>query len=81
MKTSKRSWDFIIKKYMIYFKGNLKSYLASGPAGAMQVPLECGPPKIVGSEQKEKRHPKNFIKEEQEIVNEVMDYLLGITVG
>ena len=38
-------------------------------------------PDVVGSEKKKKRHPKNFIKEEQEIVTEVMDYLLGISVG
>ena len=40
-----------------------------------------GVPQVVGSEKKKKRHPKNFIKDEQEIVTEVMNYLLGISVG
>ena len=35
---------------------------------------------VVGSEKKKKRHPKNFIAED-ELVTEVMDYLLGISVG
>jgi len=38
-------------------------------------------PEIVGSERKKKRHPKDFIVQEEQLVNEVMDYLLGITVG
>ena len=38
-------------------------------------------PDISGSEKKNKRHPKNFIAEEDGMVNEVMDYLLGISVG
>ena len=37
-------------------------------------------PDVVGSEKKKKRHPKNFIAED-ELVTEVMDYLLGISVG
>jgi hypothetical protein len=37
-------------------------------------------PDVVGSEKKKKKHEKNFLPEE-ELVNEVMDYLLGITVG
>jgi hypothetical protein len=36
-------------------------------------------PDVVGSEKKKKRHPKNFIAED-ELVTEVMDYLLGISV-
>ena len=38
-------------------------------------------PDISGSEKKKKRHPKNFIAEEDGMVNEVIDYLLGISVG
>ena len=37
-------------------------------------------PDVAGSEKKKKRHEKNFLPEE-ELVNEVMDYLLGISVG
>jgi len=37
-------------------------------------------PDVVGSEKKKKRHPKDFLGED-ELVNEVMDYLLGISVG
>jgi len=37
-------------------------------------------PDVAGSERKKKRHEKNFLPEEQ-LVNEVMDYLLGISVG
>jgi len=36
---------------------------------------------VVGSEKKKKRHPKNFITKEDKMVNEVMNYLLGISVG
>ena len=38
-------------------------------------------PEVAGSEKKKKRHPKNFLTEEEEMVTEVMNYLLGITVG
>tara|TARA_R110000824_G_scaffold73866_2_gene187980 strand:+ start:3553 stop:5697 length:2145 start_codon:yes stop_codon:yes gene_type:complete len=37
-------------------------------------------PEVAGSEKKKKRHPKDFLGEE-ELVNEVLDYLLGISVG
>ena len=37
-------------------------------------------PAVVGSEKKKKRHEKNFLRKE-ELVNEVVDYLLGISVG
>jgi len=37
-------------------------------------------PEVAGSEKKKKRHPKNFLAQE-ELVSEVMDYLLGISVG
>ena len=37
-------------------------------------------PDVAGSEKTKKKHEKNFLPEE-ELVNEVMDYLLGITVG
>jgi hypothetical protein len=54
---------------------------SSGIAG-YSLPLGAKPryPEVAGSEKKKKRHPKNFIAEE-ELVNEVVDYLLGITVG
>ena len=54
---------------------------SSGIAG-YSLPLGMKPryPDVAGSEKKKKRHPKNFIAEE-ELVNEVVDYLLGITVG
>ncbi len=54
---------------------------SSGIAG-YSLPLGAKPryPDVVGSEKKKKRHPKNFIAEE-ELVNEVVDYLLGISVG
>ena len=38
-------------------------------------------PETVGSEKKKKRHPKDFIAEDEQLVNEVVDYLLGISVG
>ena len=38
-------------------------------------------PEVVGSEKKKKRHPKDFITEDEQLVNEVVDYLLGISVG
>ena len=37
-------------------------------------------PDVAGSEKKKKRHQKDFL-EEEEMVTEVMDYLLGIMVG
>ncbi len=57
------------------------SSMAGGAVAGYSLPLGMRAPDIVGSEKKKKRHPKNFIKEEQEIVTEVMDYLLGISVG
>ena len=32
-------------------------------------------------EKKKKKHSKNFITQEEQLVNEVVDYLLGISVG
>jgi len=52
----------------------------SAQAGGAAVGFSGRRPEIVGSEKKKKRHPKNFIAEE-ELVNEVVDYLLGISVG
>ncbi|MAL45759.1 DUF6267 family protein [Hyphomonas sp.] len=57
------------------------SSMAGGNVAGYSLPLGMRAPDVVGSEKKKKRHPKNFIKEEQEIVTEVMDYLLGISVG
>ena len=38
-------------------------------------------PAVVGSEKEKKPHRKNFLPKKEEMVNEVMDYLLGISVG
>ena len=38
-------------------------------------------PSVTGSEKIKKRHPKSFITKEDKIVNEVINYLLGISVG
>ena len=38
-------------------------------------------PAVVGSEKEKKPHKKNFLPKKEEMVNEVMDYLLGISVG
>ena len=61
--------------------GAVGGVTSSGIAG-YSLPLGAKPryPDVAGSEKKKKRHPKNFIAEE-ELVNEVVDYLLGITVG
>jgi len=57
------------------------SAMGGGAVAGYSMPLGMRAPDVVGSEKKKKRHPKNFIKEEQEIVTEVMNYLLGISVG
>ena len=49
---------------------------AGGGVGSIQ-----GFAGVVGSEKKRKRHPKNFITKEDKLVNEVVNYLLGISVG
>jgi len=56
--------------------------VSSGGVAGYSLPLGAKPrhPDVAGSEKKKKRHPKNFIAEE-ELVNEVVDYLLGISVG
>ena len=56
--------------------------VGGGAVAGYSLPLGQSPryPKVPGSEKKKKRHPKNFIAEEA-LVNEVVDYLLGITVG
>ena len=53
-----------------------------GAVGGYSLPLGASPrhPGEGGTEKKKKKHPKNFLPEE-ELVSEVMDYLLGITVG
>ena len=38
-------------------------------------------PDVVGSEKKKKKQHESFLPEEDQLVNEVMHYLLGITVG
>tara|TARA_R100000700_G_scaffold29572_1_gene36414 strand:- start:1931 stop:4090 length:2160 start_codon:yes stop_codon:yes gene_type:complete len=57
------------------------SSMAGGNVAGYSLPLGMRAPKVAGSEKKKKRHPKNFIKEDEELVTEVMDYLLGISVG
>ena len=47
--------------------------------GAVQIGAGRAPD-VAGSKRKRKMYPKNFL-EEEEIVTEVVDYLLGITVG
>jgi len=56
------------------------SSMGGGNVAGYSLPLGMRAPKVAGSEKKKKRHPKNFL-EEEELVTEVMDYLLGITVG
>ena len=54
---------------------------SSGIAGySMTLGMKPRYPEVAGSEKKKKRHSKNFLPEE-ELVNEVVDYLLGISVG
>ena len=59
-------------------QGNIQEMSAMG-GGAVAGYAGRGPD-IAGSEKKKKKHPKNFL-EEEEMVTEVMDYLLGISVG
>ena len=60
--------------------GSVGGVSSSGIAG-YSLPLGAKPrhPEIVGSEKKKKRKKDEFLKEE--LVSEVMDYLLGISVG
>tara|TARA_R110000796_G_scaffold47751_5_gene114629 strand:+ start:15110 stop:17209 length:2100 start_codon:yes stop_codon:yes gene_type:complete len=60
--------------------GAIGGVSSSGIAG-YSLPLGAKPrhPEIVGSEKKKKRKKDEFLKEE--LVSEVMDYLLGISVG
>ena len=59
----------------------LQSSLQEASMGGGSVAISPGrAPAIVGSEEEKKKHKKNFLPEE-ELVSEVMDYLLGITVG
>jgi len=56
--------------------------MGAGPGGGpgAVVGYSTGISDVVGSEKKKKRRSENFLKED-ELVTEVMDYLLGITVG
>ena len=64
-------------------QGALVEDSGAGAVGGYSLPLGMKPryPDVAGSEKKKKRHPKNFLTEEDKMVNEVMNYLLGITVG
>ena len=53
---------------------------SSGGAGPAVSGAPSGRPAVVGSE-KEKVHKNNFLSEEEGLVTEIMDYLLGISVG
>ncbi|HAI39512.1 MAG TPA: hypothetical protein DCM40_16085, partial [Maribacter sp.] len=58
-------------------QGKLEELSGSGAVGGFAGPLAMRAPKVVGSEKKKKK----TLPEEEEIVTEVMDYLLGISVG
>jgi len=62
--------------------GQLNELSGVGAVGGYSLPLGMKPryPEVAGSEKKKKHHPKDFIAED-EIVSEVVDYLLGISVG
>jgi hypothetical protein len=64
-------------------QGKLEEASGAAAVGGFSLPLGMKPryPEVAGSEKKKKRHPKNFLTEEDEMVNEVMNYLLSITVG
>jgi len=59
-------------------QGSLKE-IAAMSHGSAAVAAHRGPD-VAGSEKKKKNHEKNFLPQEQ-LVNEVVDYLLGISVG
>ena len=59
--------------------GVLQEMSSAGGAASAVVGYSSRHPKVVGSEE-EKDHKNNFLSEE-ELVTEVMDYLLGISVG
>jgi hypothetical protein len=59
-------------------QGSLKE-IAAMSHGSAVVSVQRAPD-VAGSEKKKKCHEKNFLPKEQ-LVNEVMDYLLGISVG
>tara|TARA_Y100000593_G_scaffold75299_1_gene138867 strand:+ start:2455 stop:4557 length:2103 start_codon:yes stop_codon:yes gene_type:complete len=52
-----------------------------GMAGGAVAGFAGRVPAVVGSEKEKKPHKKNFLPKKEEMVNEVMDYLLGISVG
>ena len=71
------------KKVFAILGGGLDemSGAGGGAVGGYSLPLGAKPrhPKVVGSEKKKKRKEDDFLKEE--IVSEVANYLLGISVG
>ncbi len=60
--------------------GSLQEMSAAGGAAPAVVGYSGRAPDVVGSEEEEE-HENNFLSEEEELVTEVMDYLLGISVG
>ena len=60
--------------------GSLQEMSAAGGAAPAVVGYSGRAPEVVGSEEEEE-HENNFLSEEEELVTEVMDYLLGISVG
>jgi hypothetical protein len=63
-------------------QSSLQEMSGVGSVAGYSLPLgtKMRHPKTVGSEKEKEKHPKNFLQEE-ELVTEVVDYLLGITVG
>jgi len=61
-------------------QGKLEEYSSGAGMGGSGWGYSGRAPEVAGSEKKKKKHEKNFLSEEV-LVNEVMDYLLGITVG
>jgi len=60
-------------------QGRLKEMSSGSGMGGSGWGYSSRAPEVVGSEEENKRHPKDFL--EEELVTEVADYLLGISVG
>ena len=61
-------------------QGKLEEYSSGAGMGGSGWGHSGPAPDVAGSEKKKKRHSRNFLPEE-ELVSEVVDYLLGISVG
>ena len=60
-------------------QGRLKEMSSGSGMGGSGWGHSSRAPEVVGPEEENKRHPKDFL--EEELVTEVVDYLLGISVG